>query len=81
MQPADFYLGNPVFWLKMTAFAVVAVLSIVPTTRYPRWRRLPVDATLRPEEVTRVRRFITAELLVFSVIPICAALMARGIGN
>jgi uncharacterized membrane protein len=31
--------------------------------------------------VTKVRLVIAVELLVFPVIPICAALMARGIGH
>lgn len=81
VQPAAFYLENPVFWVKIGAFAAVGMLSGFPTSRFPRWRKLPDGSAPATEEVTRVRRFIAAELLVFPVIPIAAALMARGIGH
>jgi putative membrane protein len=80
VSPADFYLENPVFWLKVGGFAAVGLLSVVPTIQYLRWRRLPAGFPAS-EEVTNVRRVIAVELLVFPVIPICAALMARGIGH
>src|SRR5690242_17706900 len=31
---AAFYLENPVFWAKIAAFALAAVLSILPTVRF-----------------------------------------------
>ena len=82
-KPADFYLENPVFWAKMAAFATVGLLSIRPTIRYLGWRRavaadgddLPADV-----EVTGARRMIGLQLLAFTLIPVFAALMARGIG-
>src|SRR5882672_5948045 len=36
----DFYLQNPVFWAKIAAFAVVGLLSILPTLRLLGWRRM-----------------------------------------
>jgi putative membrane protein len=77
--PWDFYSDNPTFWLKMAAFATVGLLSIAPTMRYLRWRRdgtAPTDA-----EVAAARRVVTVELAVFPLIPVFAALMARGIGT
>jgi putative membrane protein len=81
---AEFYTENVVFWLKMASFAAVGLLSIVPTVRYIRWRNaLREDPSWTPPagEVRTAQRFPVAQLLVFPAIPICAALMARGIGN
>jgi len=79
----DFYLNNTMFWAKVAAFAVVGVLSIQPTMRIAAWqKRLKADAGFVPEqdEVKRVRRVLLAEIHVFTLIPIFAAAMARGIG-
>jgi putative membrane protein len=81
--PFDFYAENPFFWLKMAAFATVGVLSAGPTMRYLRWgRALAADPGAVPAdaELEAVRRALLRQLGVFPVIPICAALMARGIG-
>ena len=36
-ESASFYLGNPFFWAKMSAFGVIGLLSIAGTIRYQRW--------------------------------------------
>lgn len=79
----DFYVPNPVFWAKMVAFAVVAALSIIPTVTIVRWRmRCKLEPAFCPfeEEVERVRAWLIAEACVFALIPVLAALMARGVG-
>lgn len=79
----DFYLPNPFFWAKVGSFAVVGLLSIVPTMRILAWhRRLASDPDFSPvpTEVDRVKRFVTAELLVFPLIPAFAAAMTLGYG-
>ena len=81
--PADFYLGNAFFWVKMAALATVAAISLLPTIQGFRWRRaLRADPAYAPPmaEATRVRRALTAQLVVLPLIPVSAALMARGIG-
>ncbi|MGT2464521.1 DUF2214 family protein [Mesorhizobium atlanticum] len=35
----EFYVYNWVFWAKMVAFAIVGLLSIVPTMRFISWNR------------------------------------------
>ena len=80
---AEFYLPNPVFWAKIGVFVVVALLSIVPTLKILAWNRQLAgqpDFFASPDEVDRVRRFLTAELAVFPLIPIFAAGMALGYG-
>jgi putative membrane protein len=78
-----FYIENPVFWTKIAAFAVVGVLSIWPTVAILKWRKqAKADPAFAPsaDEVARVRRVLVLELLVFALIPVFAAAMARGYG-
>ena len=78
-----FYLENPVFWAKIAAFAVVGVLSAWPTIAILKWRRqAKADPAFAPStgEVAKVRRVLILELVVFALIPIFAAAMARGYG-
>ena len=82
-KPWDFYIYNWVFWAKIAAFVAVGVLSISPTLRIARWRNAAVrDPAYRPpaDEIATVRRFMHYEAIVFLLIPIFAALMARGYG-
>lgn len=71
----DYYADSVFFWCKLAAFAVVGVLSVIPTLAFLRWRRGQASPDAR--EIARVRRLIWAQALVFPVIPTCAALMAR----
>ena len=79
----NFYLNNPFFWVKMTAFLLVGLLSIDPTIRYIRWNR-----TLRQNEVPevseteyrRTRILLSLEVIGIAVILLAAPMMARGIG-
>ena len=79
----NFYLNNPFFWVKMTAFLLVGLLSIDPTIRYIRWNR-----TLRQNEVpeiseteyNRTRLLLSLEVIGIAVILLAAPMMARGIG-
>jgi putative membrane protein len=79
----EFYVYNWAFWAKMAAFAAVGLLSIQPTLRFIAWNKaLSQDGTFRvPDaEFATVRRFMRAEVVFFLLIPIFAAIMARGIG-
>lgn len=80
---ADFYLHNPLFWAKIAAFAVVGLLSIQPTIAILKWRKqAAADPAFTPPaaELAKVRKVMLAELLVFALIPVFAAAMARGYG-
>lgn len=68
---AAFYAHNPVFWTKMALFVLVAVLSVPPTLHYLGRYAGSYGA---------IRRFQAAQLAVFFAIPLCATLMARGVG-
>ncbi len=82
-KPWDFYIYNWVFWAKIAAFVAVGALSGPPTLRIARWRASAVaDPGFRPPsgEIASVRRFMHYEAVVFILIPIFAAMMARGYG-
>jgi putative membrane protein len=83
LKGADFYLHNPIFWTKMGLFLLVGLLSIAPTVHYLRW-----NATLsagadaireEPRTFGRIRSLLVAEIVVLAFIPLCAALMSRGL--
>lgn len=79
----NFYMNNPFFWVKMNAFLVMGLLSIVPTIRYIRWNRSlrQNDVPEIPEpEYRRTRLLLWLEVIGIAVVLLAAALMARGIG-
>lgn len=81
--PVDFYLSNAFFWIKMASLATVAGISLLPTIQGIRWRRaLGADPSFVPPatQAGRVRRALAVQLAILPLIPISAALMARGIG-
>ncbi|WP_305822269.1 DUF2214 family protein [Massilia brevitalea] len=79
----DFYLHNHAFWAKIAAFAVVGLISIKPTMRILAWQKsLKANAAFVPTlpEIAKLRRWLLIELHVFALIPVFAAMMARGVG-
>ena len=83
LKPSAYYFANLFFWAKIAAFLTVGALSLPPTMRIVLWRRaVGGDAAFAPgaDEVRTVRRFMHWEAVVFALIPIFAALMARGYG-
>ncbi|GGD96499.1 hypothetical protein GCM10011390_14130 [Aureimonas endophytica] len=79
----DYYAGNHAFWGKMTAFALVGLLSVPPSLRFARWKKaLAADPGFLPpsDEIRAARRFLHAEAFFFALIPLFAAAMARGLG-
>lgn len=82
-KPAAFFLGNPVFHAKIGLFVLIGLLSIVPTRAFLRWRRRrQADAGWTPaaQETRRIRLLVLIELHLVALLPLLAALMARGIG-
>lgn len=77
------YIPNPVFWTKVGLFLFVGLLSAPPTIAFLKWRKASkADEGFSPgeAEVLRIRKFLLAETVVFLLIPVFAALMARGYG-
>ena len=82
-QGAEFYTSNPVFWIKVTLYIIVGLLSLYPTTTYILWA-IPLSKNKLPiiskNLVSRFKLIITTELVGFAIIPLFATLMARGVG-
>lgn len=79
----EYFVGNPVFWAKMAAFAAVGLLSVQPTRIILRWSRASGEegwTGVAEAEIARVRGYVVAQAAVFALIPVLAAAMARGIG-
>lgn len=78
-----FYRDNPIFWTKMTLFVTLGILSIWPTMHYLSWNKTAApdgSVNVEPRTFARIRGFLIAEMIVLFAIPLCAALMSRGIG-
>ena len=78
-----FYLSNPLFYVKVGMFLLVALISIYPTVQFLSWRKMLKQGALPeldPRIMTRLRAVIRLELGLLLVIPLLAVLIARGIG-
>jgi putative membrane protein len=74
-----YYSHNAFFWAKLGSFAAIGLLSIPPTLAFIRWRKqgsAPSDAAVGVQ-----RRYLHTELMLFALLPIFAAAMARGYGE
>lgn len=81
---AEFYGAQPFFWAKMAVFAIIGVISALPTRAFMRWtKQAGQDAAFAVGEadVKRVRRLVMIELHLLALVPLFAALMARAIGS
>lgn len=80
---AAFYLYNPILYIKLALFVAVALISIPPTMQLLRWMRALKSGASRVAagyEVARMRRYLLTEIILFTLIPLLAVMMARGIG-
>lgn len=76
-----FYSGNPMFWIKIAVFLLIALLSIIPTLRILAWRKIARQGgTIPASAVKPLRGILHAELMLVALLPIFGVLMARGIG-
>lgn len=77
-----FYLGNPLFYVKIALFIAIGLISIVPTMQFQRWNRALREGQARVlsgKDIARVRRLLALELTLFALMPLAAVMMARGI--
>ena len=80
---AAYYMGNSLFHAKLGLFILVGLLSILPTVVFFKWRGAVKAAQVPAPSARQVRLetwSIRLELLLLLVIPLLAALMARGYG-
>jgi putative membrane protein len=78
-----YYQGQPFFWAKMATFAVIGLVSILPTMTFMRWNKAAGanSSFVAPDaDVRRIRRYVIGETHLIALLLLCAVLMARGIG-
>lgn len=83
IKGSAFYVGNPVFWIKISLFVAVGLISIIPTLRFIRWtKRLAANngTVIAEDEIMGTARIIYVELALLALIPLMGTLMARGFG-
>ncbi|ADL00863.1 DUF2214 family protein [Brevundimonas subvibrioides] len=74
------YEANPFFWAKIATFAVIVLLSVMPTIQFIKWgRALKADAGFRPppSAVARTALWVRIEVLLLLPLVGFAAAMAR----
>jgi putative membrane protein len=77
-----FYNANPVFWVKMALFVLVGLMSVPPTIHYIRTAKASGggEIVIPERSFRRIRSHLWGQLALFTLIPLAATLMARGIG-
>lgn len=80
----EYYVSNLAFWAKMAAFLVAGLLTIPPTLAFRRWNKAAAstpDYAPPREDIAANRRFLHLQAGLLLLIPIFAAMMARGYGG
>lgn len=81
---ALFYMGNSAYHAKFWLFIAMALIWIYPAIKFFGWRRTlraggaPV---MSDTESKRVLMAIRIQLLILVLLPLLAAMMARGVGS
>lgn len=76
----EYYLNNPLFYIKVTIFLLVGLLSIYPTVSFINWvkdllqNQAPKLDTIK---LNRLLWLIRVELMGFILIPLLATIMTR----
>lgn len=77
----DWYWHQPLLHLKLTLFVVIGLISIKPTLAFRRWGRQLAATQVLPssDEVRTVRRWIMVQAHLVVLVPLAAAMLARGV--
>ncbi len=79
---SSFYFSNSIFLTKLSLFIVVGLLSIYPTLIFLKWRKdtnVGKVPQITDTQFKLARRAIAIEFHIFILMPLLAALMARGL--
>lgn len=77
-----FYMGSKLFWIKLSLFALVLGLELLPMVTFIGWRRkLARGETPDTSQARRLYVINHGELAIVVVIVFVASFMARGFGR
>ena len=77
----DFYMSTPLFHIKLTLFIVLGILSVFPTIKILKWKKQikrGEEPEITEKGVKKLLMYIRIELLIITIIPLLAVLIARG---
>lgn len=78
----DYYFSNTIFLTKLGLFIIVGILSAYPTVMFLKWRKAVTEVmTLDRKQYLLIRRLIFLEIILVLILPLLAAMMARGMGT
>ncbi len=78
----DFYMGTPIFHIKLTLFIILGILSIFPTIKILKWKKSIKNNTepdINEKSVKKLLMYVRIELLIVAIIPLLAVMIARGV--
>ena len=80
-QTPEFYLRNPVFYIKLALFSAMILVAITPARLIVQWHRRAAQGE-GPDaaEIVFVWRYFAAEAVLFLLIPLAAVISGQGIG-
>lgn len=83
VKGSGWYWGNWLLHLKLGLFVVVALVSIAPTLRFIRWKKLLAQTGALPAEaqVRSTRKLVMLQAHLIALIPLAAVFLARGFGG
>lgn len=76
--------GNPLFWVKMALFCVIALTSLYMSWRYSRWAHFArTDSSYHApsSEAGSAQLLVKLQLVLIAILPLFAVLMVRGIAR
>ena len=76
---ADYYLMNPLFIIKLSAFILVGLLSIYPTVTFLKIRK-NTEGKIFIKPYKKIKLIILSELIMLLILPLLAVLVANGFG-
>lgn len=78
-----FYSASPFYYLKLSLFLFVGLISIYPTVRFIKWRSqtsMGEAPVVSAQEYQRIINVLRAELILLLGVALSANLMARAVG-
>lgn len=78
----DYYWHNGMFHGVLTVFVLAALVSIAPTLRYIRWRKVLEAGGALPDarEVAKTKALVHLQLTALALVALLIVLVAKGVG-
>jgi len=80
---SDYYFENSFYYLKLYTFALVGIISIYPTVRFWKWRKITkvgLSPIIEEKEFMIIRWILRMEVIGLLVMILAASMMAKGVG-